>query len=863
MIPLKLTVKNFMCYRDDVPPLHFEGIHVACLCGDNGHGKTAILDAITWALWGIARATPTGTGTINALRMSDLVHMGQTDMSVELDFTSGNQLYRVVRRHTVGARGRNSRTTLELQIATDGGNEKFRSISRNTVRETNARISEILNMDFKTFVNTAYLAQGQADLFTTSTPTERKRCLAEVLDLSYYQRLSEDANARSRRIQTEIQQALTAISLHSEETARKPDYEKRLGEVNTHIEQAAPQAGVKRKQVETLRGEVQRLQALESEFAALRQRAKSAETDAIRLQRQVHTDEKRVSAYQATIADAPQTLAGYQALQSAQAELERLDSALSEKSRIDARFAKLSQSIARQEERIVSTHKTLQQRISAELEPRANRLPEIKERQAALQQRHSALTQQADVIERQRADTDSISTRIRSLEQDNERLLEQMQDTRQKFDMLEQGEATCPLCNQQLGADGQQHLRAEYQRIGVESKDSYNENRDHIDTLTREHRTATRTLTSMEAKHQSEGRTLAADEANLARDERESLQAQDDLRQASQALAEAERALRDKAFAQEERGELAALEAAIATLEYDAEAHQQVRRQVSELRKFDAARHALDEAQANLPGISEALQTARQMLTERQADIDTASKRMDELNQDLESLPSLTTTLSTAVANSERLEGELRQSEIERGILESNIIRCEELEKQISTLEQEHRKLARDKSIYDELTVAFGKNGIQALVIESAIPQLQDDANEILGRVTENRMHLRLELDESTSEQLEIRIADELGTRDYLTFSGGEAFRINFALRIALSRLLARRSGAPLPVLFIDEGFGSQDRSGQERLTEAIQSIQDEFEKIIVITHIDQMKEAFPVRIEVSKGERGSTFSIV
>lgn len=863
MIPLRLSVKNFMCYRDDVPPLHFDSIHVACLCGDNGHGKTALLDAITWALWGIARATPTGTGTINALRMSDLMHMGQTDMSVELDFTSGSQLYRVVRRHTVGARGRNSRTTLELQIATDGGDEKFRSVSRNTVRETNARISEILNMDFKTFVNTAYLAQGQADLFTTSTPTERKRCLAEVLDLSYYQRLSEDASARSRRIQTEIQQALTAISLHSEETARKPEYENRLAEVNAHIEEAAPQAEVKRKQVETLRGEVQRLQAIESEFAALHLRATSAEADAVRLRRQASADEKRVSDYEATIAGAPQTLAGYKALQSAQAELERLDSALSEKSGFDTRHAALSQAIARQEERLVSTHKTLQQRISAELEPRASRLPEIKERQAALQQRHSGLTQQADIIERQRVDTDSISTRIKALEQDNERLMEQMQDTRQKFDMLDRGEATCPLCNQQLGADGQEHLRAEYRRIGVESRASYNDNRARIDTLTNEHKTANRTLASMQTKHQAESRALAADEANLARDERESLQAKDDLRLASDALAEAERALRDRAFAQEERSELATLEAAIATLEYDAEAHQQVRGQVSELRKFDAARHALDEAQANLPGVSEALQTARQMLAERQADIEAANERMTILTQDIEALPSLTTTLDEAVTSSERLEDELRQVEIERGVLESNISRCESLETEIHSLEQEHRRLARDKSIYDELTVAFGKNGIQALVIESAIPQLQDDANEILGRVTENRMHLRLELDESTSEQLEIRIADELGTRDYLTFSGGEAFRINFALRIALSRLLARRSGAPLPVLFIDEGFGSQDRSGQERLTEAIQSIQDEFEKIIVITHIDQMKEAFPVRIEVTKGERGSTFSIV
>ena len=863
MIPLKLTVKNFMCYRDDVPPLHFEGIHVACLCGDNGHGKTALLDAITWALWGVARATPTGTGTINALRMSDLVHMGQTDMSVELDFTAGSQLYRVVRRHTVSTGGRSSRTTLELQIATDDEGESFRSVSRNTVRETNARISEILNMDFKTFVNTAYLAQGQADLFTTSTPTERKRCLAEALDLSYYQRLSESANARSRSVQADIQQTLTAINLHSEETARKPEYQSRLAEVNDHITETAPQAETQRKQVETLRGEVQQLRAMETEFTAIQQRAKSVEADVIRLQRQVSADEKRVSAYEATIADAPQILNGYDELQSAQAELGRLDSALSEKSSLDARRAALMQSVARQEERIASTRKTLHHRISTELLPRANRLPAIKERQAALQERHAALARQSGDIERRRKSMDDIAAQTHALAQDNERLREQMQDTRQKFDMLEQGETTCPLCNQQLDADGQQHLRAEYRRIGVESRAAYDGNRKRIVALTKERDTAASALTASEAKHRADSRALATDEANLKRDERESLQAQDDLRQASDALAEAERTLRDKAFAQEERSELSELEATIAGLEYDAEAHQQVRRQVGELRGFDAERRALNEAQANLPGASEALQTGRQMLTQRQADIDAAAERMGELKRDLESLPSLTTSLHNAVASSERLDGDLRQAEIERGVLQSNISRCEAFEAEIRSLEREHRKLARDKGIYDELTIAFGKNGIQALVIESAIPQLQDDANEILGRISENRMHLKLELDESTSERLEIRIADELGTRDYLTFSGGEAFRINFALRIALSRLLANRSGASLPVLFIDEGFGSQDSGGQERLTEAIQSIQDEFEKIIVITHIDRMKEAFPVRIEVSKGERGSTFSIV
>ena len=386
------------------------------------------------------------------------------------------------------------------------GRKDSRSVSRNTVRETNARISEILNMDFKTFINTAYLAQGQADLFTTSTPTERKRCLAEVLDLSYYQRLSEDANARSRRIQAEIQQALTAIELHSEETARKPEYERSLSDVKERIAEVVPQVEAQRKQVESLRSEVQRLQALESEFATLQQRMKSAGGDILRLERQVSADTERIAAYEVTIANAPQIIDGHKALRSAQSELDRLNTALSEKSSLDARHATLTQAIVRQEERITSTHKTLQHRISAELEPRVSRLPEIRKRQAALQQRHAALSEQDGAIETQREDADAIAASVQALERDNERLLEQMQDTRRKFDMLEQGEATCPLCNQALGEDGQQHLRAEYRRVGVESRKSYNENLTRIDTLKDRHKAAASELAAMQAKHHSAGR---------------------------------------------------------------------------------------------------------------------------------------------------------------------------------------------------------------------------------------------------------------------------------------------------------------------------------------------------------------------
>src|SRR5205807_840575 len=93
-------------------------------------------------------------------------------------------------------------------------------------------------------------------------------------------------------------------------------------------------------------------------------------------------------------------------------------------------------------------------------------------------------------------------------------------------------------------------------------------------------------------------------------------------------------------------------------------------------------------------------------------------------------------------------------------------------------------------------------------------------------------------------------------------FSGGEGFRVNFAIRIALSRLLAHRAGTRLQLLVVDEGFGSQDQEGRDRVVEAIQAIEAEFEKILVITHLEDLRERFPVRIEVTKTPEGSTYAV-
>ena len=213
---------------------------------------------------------------------------------------------------------------------------------------------------------------------------------------------------------------------------------------------------------------------------------------------------------------------------------------------------------------------------------------------------------------------------------------------------------------------------------------------------------------------------------------------------------------------------------------------------------------------------------------------------------------------------------ELQTSLSKRDILKDRLLTIEKTEAEVVKLRNRITSCRQEKDSYDELTAAFGRNGIQAFMIERAVPQIQEIANELLSKLTDNRMAIKLELRDGRldrltgvpSEELDIRVSDEVGTRSYETFSGGEAFRIDFTLRIALSKLLASRSGAPLPILFIDEGFGSQDSKGQERLTEAIQSVQTEFEKIIVITHVEQMKESFEEQIEVFKTDEGATFRI-
>jgi exonuclease SbcC len=238
----------------------------------------------------------------------------------------------------------------------------------------------------------------------------------------------------------------------------------------------------------------------------------------------------------------------------------------------------------------------------------------------------------------------------------------------------------------------------------------------------------------------------------------------------------------------------------------------------------------------------------------------------EALATEVNRLPEVSARVQAKAQEVEELQVQSSKARLALGAAQQKLDHCRDLAKERGRHEASRKERAEEKAIFDELRLAFGKKGIQAMIIEAAIPEIEFEANRLLARMTDGRMHVRFEtqretLKGDTIETLDINIADELGTRPYELFSGGEAFRVNFAIRIALSKLLARRTGAQLQMLVIDEGFGTQDTEGRERL-EAINSIQDDFVRILVITHIEELKDAFPVRIEVTKTAQGSQFSL-
>lgn len=322
-------------------------------------------------------------------------------------------------------------------------------------------------------------------------------------------------------------------------------------------------------------------------------------------------------------------------------------------------------------------------------------------------------------------------------------------------------------------------------------------------------------------------------------------------------------------FAQKHRKKVLEIKSALTELSYDGEKHKGLRAEAKKLERYSADKENLDKAKLGLSIRTKEEKKVSLELTNEKRKSDLIQKELSELEginaeqkETKQKLEAATNRIDILKKSKNEIVAEITRSE-------NHLERIEKLLDKKKTVNKSIKSINRDLVIYKELVKAFGKNGLQALIIENAIPEIEIEANKILSRLTEGTMALSLEMVKPTQkggekETLEIYIGDSSGTRSYETFSGGEAFRIDFALRVAISKFIANRSGAQLRTLVIDEGFGTQDKDGLDQFVQVINTVKDDFDKILAITHVDELKQRFPVRIEVTKeAGTGSSFEVI
>lgn len=849
MIPLDLKLRNFMAYRET--SLSFNGIHLAALTGHNGAGKSSLLDAITWVIWGKARAR----------RDDELIRLGQSEMEVELTFGLNDNVYRIVRKRESSGRGRSS---LSFQVEDAGG---WRTLSEPSLRATETKINDLLRLDYDTFINSAFLLQGRADEFTTKRPAERKKILSDILGLEIYDRYADQAKQQAAQNEQEARLIEARMQDIERELAKEPEYRTQLAVAERDIATLSRDQETAEQTLELLRERHRAINDKQRQLEDLRDRLKATQTDITDLTQAVATAQNVIDRYQATLARRAEIETGLAQLAEARTTVQDWDTRLQEWARLSDQKHRLDQALHSAKARVESDLRASTTRIEM-LAPKAAAVEEHRRTLEQTQTELAALTQLQADLDTRRTDLSMLEQEAVRLAEQNKQLEQEMAEIKENLTQLEHAGSNCPVCKRPLDEHHRAEVLAQFQADGTERGDQWRANKARRAEIDRQQQDTRQQVTNMERQLKQLGK-LQGQAAKMEQAVQEAEAAALELTQAQAQQVTLQQQLENKTYAAEVLADLTEVKAELARLGYDEAAHKQARASVQALTHFETEGRDLTDAEKRIKE-----ETARQ--TKDRARLDRLREqtgkdrsRVTELEAETAGFTELTEQLnqaSSAVTELDRRERTARDQKImAQQMLDFVAQQAAERSKQAGKLE----KVRQTAGIYRELQTAFGKKGVQALLIESAIPEIEDEANRLLSRMTDGRMNLRFETQrearsgDSTIETLDILIADEAGTRDYELYSGGEAFRINFAIRIAISKVLARRAGAQLQTLMIDEGFGTQDAQGRERLVEAINAIQDDFERLIVITHIDELKDAFPVRIDVWKTPDGSQVAIL
>jgi exonuclease SbcC len=852
MIPVSLSISGFLSYSEPVV-VDFSAFKLACISGANGAGKSSLLDAMTWALFGQARH-----------RDDALINAHSQIAEVIFDFTYEGSLFRIRR-----SKPRTKTTVLEFYI--QGEANKWRPLTEHSLRETEQQIQNILRMDYETFTNASFFLQGKADQFAQQRPGDRKRILSSILGLEIWETYKERATERRKQREAELHRIDGILAEIEAELKEEDQRRQRLTTLEDELKVWSARRQSKEKDLENLRKiaatieEQRRLVAMmtsQLEAASKRWKQLNDDWEARHLER---------GEFQRQLLKSSEVENAYARWQDLRNDLVQWEETAAHFRQYETERSAPLIAIESERSRLEQQLRTMEEEQSEILELQ-KQLPALQDQRKSVQEELGTLIEKVSGLVGLESERRKLQDEQSVCQAENKQLRELMNELKERIEKLKETiGAACPLCSQPLSLDDREKLVADLEAQGKMQGDRYRSNNDTVSQNDKRREDIEEQIAIIKRLDETlRGQQRLSDQ--LADREK---QVQGHLTEwqveKEPSLFSVRDTLKRKTYSLEDRVELDRIDLSLKELGYDSAAHDATRRAEQEAHQAEEQFRQLENARAALGPLDREIGGLEKQLSKEQADLSALEAACHQAEEQFVSLSAGMPDLVQAEGELFTVQEQENRLRMDVGGARQAVDVIKNLRKRQVENQKEREEIGRVTGQLKTLERAFSKDGIPALLIDQALPEIEAQANEILERLTVQGMSVNFATQkeykdknrDEKRETLDIIINDSAGPREYELFSGGEAFRVNFAIRLALSRVLAQRSGARLQTLIIDEGFGSQDADGRQRLIQAINLVQSDFEKVLVITHLEELKDHFPARIEVEKTLKGSSIRMM
>lgn len=856
MIPLTLQLENFMSYGTKVPLLDLQNTHLTGFVGQTGHGKTALLEAITWAVWGQCRK-PSEARVPHAYILQRGKRRCRVTLTYQL-FDETERIYKVSRTYTQ-THSEDDTGTIQLQY--EQISPTCRNLTGRTVTGTQKTIEDSIGMSYEMFTTTSYLVQDNANRFTTSRPAARKEVLSVILGLQIYQKLAARARARHKEY---LQKATTL-----------EEQQKRIQERLSHLQNEGQKYQTVEQQFEVIQQQYLQLQEHEQKLReevstriaapGLFERADAARKTTLtrmdELRQEITGQSRRIDSEKNILIRSEEITSQYKEFLALKTEDMTLTAKATEYYDTQAALTGLTHTIAANKallEQDVQQLRNQEQLLNTQLDQLLKEMTQVEREQQIILQKYELEEENLDhVIESSNAILTTVTEKLAGHRLQRETLEETIQTTMLQMEELDHVESVCPVCQRILDTETKAFV-IDRLKTAVQG---FQQEYTLIESVISDNHAQSRRIEHQLMTQQQDNTTLMEKTIRikeLGRQEDEKMQ---QLAELQHALEEKQTILEREEYAQTERQEWQALSRLLPA--YDASQHRKVQCRLRQIESVVEQYTLLLQAQEHLGEEEERLAHLQKQLNQAQTQFDEQMVQCQEyqqLSDELKTYQELLQAKETEVTRLSEIRDEIQR---QRGIKHA-------IESELNTLQQQRvRDAARKKTLEHTIYLhallmhVFGRDGLPSKIVQDALPDLEEEVNELLAKLLEG-IHIRFETQRESKKGEPIETLQILlGEQPYEMYSGGERYRIDLAIRIGLARLLARRARIPLKFVAIDEGFGGQDVPGVERCYEAIATVAQEFQRLILITHVERLKDLLPTRVNVIKTvENGSTFSL-